>query len=158
MGFAGERGRTNVHGLLPEHGAIFMSNTRTKRVCLRKKLFGLPSSLAEFVKNVKAGMFLFLFEYEKRELHGVFKAASDGEIDIVPAAYGSSGKRFPAQVITIDFMYYLELSFPFFFYSFFLFIFWGNLCSYHKRMPLFPSHPLVRNWEAAEVEPPFADV
>lgn len=138
MGFTGERGRTRVHGLLPEHGAIFMSNARTKRECLRKKLFGLPSSLSKFVKNVKAGMFLFLFEYEKRELHGVFKAASDGEIDIVPAAYGSSGKRFPAQVMTPDFMYYLELSFSFFFYSSVSFSFSGVSCVPFMRDCHFP--------------------
>lgn len=96
MGFTGERSRARFRGLLPEDGAIFMSNTQTMKECLRKKLFGFPSSFAEFVKNVKVGMVLFLFEYRKRLLYGVFKAASDGEIDIVPTAYGLSGKRFPA--------------------------------------------------------------
>ncbi|OWM81072.1 uncharacterized protein LOC116196200 [Punica granatum] len=99
MEFTGERSRTVVSGLLPEYGAIFMSNTHTKKECLRKKLFGLPSSFSDFVKNVKAGMVLFLFEYERRLLYGVFEAASDGEINIIPTAYGSSGKRFPAQVL-----------------------------------------------------------
>ncbi|XP_031374130.1 uncharacterized protein LOC116188799 [Punica granatum] len=98
MEFTGEKLRSVVSGLLPECGAIFMSNTRTKKECLRKKLFGLPSSSTEFVKNVKAGMVLFPFEYERRKLYGVFKAASDGEINIVPSAYGLSGKHFPAQV------------------------------------------------------------
>ncbi|PKI64080.1 hypothetical protein CRG98_015524 [Punica granatum] len=97
MEFTGEKLRSVVSGLLPECGAIFMSNTRTKKECLRKKLFGLPSSSTEFVKNVKAGMVLFPFEYERRKLYGVFKAASDGEINIVPSAYGLSGKHFPAQ-------------------------------------------------------------
>ncbi|XWS42700.1 hypothetical protein CRYUN_Cryun16bG0036700 [Craigia yunnanensis] len=43
-------------------------------------------------------MVLFLFEYEKREFYGVFKATTDGELNIIPYAYSSSGKKFPAQV------------------------------------------------------------
>ncbi|XP_057971762.1 uncharacterized protein LOC131160294 [Malania oleifera] len=85
-------------GKVPEFGAIFMSNTATKRECFRRKIFGLPSSQACFVKQVKAGMVLFLFEFEKRQLYGVFQACSDGAINIVPHAYRSSGKQFPAQV------------------------------------------------------------
>ncbi|GLT47755.1 hypothetical protein SLA2020_214210 [Shorea laevis] len=34
----------------------------------------------------------------RRELYGVFKATSDGELNIVSKAYGSSGRLFPAQV------------------------------------------------------------
>ncbi|KAI3414909.1 DYW_deaminase domain-containing protein [Psidium guajava] len=75
-----------------------MSNTGTKEECLEKMLFGLPSSHVDFVRRVKAGMILFLFEYEQRELHGVFEAASNGEINIISSAYTSSGKQFPSQV------------------------------------------------------------
>ncbi|GLT36708.1 hypothetical protein SLA2020_110690 [Shorea laevis] len=75
-----------------------MSNGSTWEECLKRKLFGLPFSHAEFVKRVKVGMILFLFEYEKRQLYGVFKAASDGDINIVSKAYDSSGRLFPAQV------------------------------------------------------------
>ncbi|KAL1200454.1 B2 protein [Cardamine amara subsp. amara] len=82
----------------PEYGAIFMSNSSTRRECLRRELFGLPIGLAGFVKQVKAGMMLFLFEFESRELHGVFEACSDGGINIEPNAFRSSGKQFPAQV------------------------------------------------------------
>ncbi|KAL9670130.1 hypothetical protein QQ045_007681 [Rhodiola kirilowii] len=85
-------------GLTPEFGAIFMSNESTKHECLRNNLFGLPSRFNDFVKHVKVGMLLFLFEYENRELSGVYEATSDGAIDIVPHAYKSSGKKFPAQV------------------------------------------------------------
>lgn len=85
-------------GTVPECGAIFMSNRKTMEECLRRNLFGLPFSKAGFVKHVKVGMVLFLFEYEKRELHGVFQASTDGAIDIVPEAFCSSGKRFSAQV------------------------------------------------------------
>ncbi|KAJ9707971.1 hypothetical protein PVL29_000167 [Vitis rotundifolia] len=85
-------------GTVPECGAIFMSNRKTMEECLRRKLFGLPFSKTGFVKHVKVGMVLFLFEYERRELHGVFQASTDGAIDIVPEAFCSSGKQFSAQV------------------------------------------------------------
>ncbi|PHT55336.1 hypothetical protein CQW23_03822 [Capsicum baccatum] len=82
----------------PEFGAIFMSNIATKRDCFKHKVFGLPSSMANFVKEVKKGMILFLFEYEKRQLFGVYQAISDGGMNIVPHAFSSSGKQFCAQV------------------------------------------------------------
>ncbi|KAK3188924.1 hypothetical protein Dsin_028485 [Dipteronia sinensis] len=96
MGF--EEQQNSVPGCVPEFGAIFMSNSATKKECFKRKLLGLPFGLANFVKQVKAGMILFLFEFEKRELHGVFQASSDGAINIVPQAFISSGKQFPAQV------------------------------------------------------------
>ncbi|XP_031095398.1 uncharacterized protein LOC115999681 isoform X1 [Ipomoea triloba] len=83
---------------VPEFGAIFMSNRSTKDECFDKRVFGLPPSSANFVKNVKAGMYLFLFEYEERNLYGVFKATSDGRMNIIPQAYRSLGMSFPAQV------------------------------------------------------------
>ncbi|EEF38247.1 conserved hypothetical protein [Ricinus communis] len=89
---------THVHGQFPEFGAIFMSNNATKKECFRRKLLGLPSGQTHFVKQVKARMILFLFEFERRELHGVFQACTDGAINIVPNAFKSSGKQFPAQV------------------------------------------------------------
>ncbi|KDP31494.1 hypothetical protein JCGZ_15446 [Jatropha curcas] len=90
--------KKNVQGKVPDFGAIFMSNSATKEECFRRKLFGLPLGQADFVKQVKAGMILFLFEFESRELCGVFQACSDGAINIVPHAFTSSGKQFPAQV------------------------------------------------------------
>ncbi|KAK1557009.1 hypothetical protein Q3G72_016121 [Acer saccharum] len=96
MGF--EEQQKSVPGCVPEFGAIFMSNSATKKECFKRRLLGLPFGLASFVKQVKAGMILFLFEFEKRELHGVFQASLDGAINIVPQAFISSGKKFPAQV------------------------------------------------------------
>ncbi|PNX95978.1 hypothetical protein L195_g004351 [Trifolium pratense] len=90
--------KKRVSGCFPEHGAIFMSNRNTLQECFGRSLFGLPDSFSSFVKNVKAGMILFLFQFEDRKLHGVFKAISDGGMNIVPRAYASSGKQFPAQV------------------------------------------------------------
>ncbi|XP_062096600.1 uncharacterized protein LOC133802319 [Humulus lupulus] len=90
--------QTNALGRQPEFGAIFMSNSTTRKECLRRKLFGLPPSSENFVKQIKAGMILFLFEYESRLLYGVFQAISDGGMNIVPNAFSSIGKRYPAQV------------------------------------------------------------
>lgn len=99
----------------PEYGAIFMSNNSTRKECLRRELFGLPNWQAGFVKQVKAGMLLFLFEFESRELHGVFQACSDGAINIEPDAFCSSGKQFPAQVVAFTFVLFLSfLSFCFY--------------------------------------------
>lgn len=88
----------NAAGKNPEFGAIFMSSSATKRECLERRLFGLPSCFSQFVKQVKAGMILFLFEYEKRELHGVYRSCCGGAMNIVPNAFSSSGKQFSAQV------------------------------------------------------------
>ncbi|KAB2601678.1 hypothetical protein D8674_002683 [Pyrus ussuriensis x Pyrus communis] len=93
-----DEGQDSFRGVYPEHGAIFMSSSAMKDECFKRGLFGLPSSQGQFVKQVKTGMILFLFEYERRELHGVFQACSDGEMNILPSAYNSSGKQFPAQV------------------------------------------------------------
>ncbi|KAL0910576.1 hypothetical protein M5K25_021574 [Dendrobium thyrsiflorum] len=80
-------------------GAIFMSNRETKLECLRRKLFGLPLSKSKFLKQVKAGMILFLFEHEERKLYGVFEATSDGALNIIPDAFRSTGQSYPAQII-----------------------------------------------------------
>ncbi|KAJ1377772.1 Development/cell death domain [Sesbania bispinosa] len=90
--------RKEVSGRFPEYGAIFMSNRSTLEECFEKSLLGLPGSFSGFVQRVKAGMILFLFEFEERKLYGVFKAISDGTMNIVPHAYTSSGRSFPAQV------------------------------------------------------------
>lgn len=100
-----DEGQHGAHGEDPEYGAIFMSNSATKRECFSRRLFGLPSSQSRFVMQVKYGMILFLFEYEKRQLHGVFRACSDGAMYIEPNAFRKSGKQFPAQVwICISFL------------------------------------------------------
>lgn len=85
----------------PGMGAIFMSNSSTMEECFERQLFGLPYSFADFVQQVKVGMVLFLFEHEKRKLYGIFRATSDGKMNIIPHAYRSTGKQFPAQVLVL---------------------------------------------------------
>ncbi|XVF25393.1 hypothetical protein REPUB_Repub13aG0209000 [Reevesia pubescens] len=93
-----EKVQHTVPGSCPEFGAIFMSNHASKKESLRRKVFALPHSQSHFVKQVKAGMILFMFEFERRELHGVFQACSDGGMNILPHAFSLSGKQLPAQV------------------------------------------------------------
>jgi hypothetical protein len=101
---AGDLCKNKGSGIFPEHGAIFMSNRSTLKECFERSLFGLPGNFSDFVKNVKAGMILFLFEFEERKLHGVFEAITDGGMNIAPHAYVSSGKQFPAQVVIYTFI------------------------------------------------------
>lgn len=89
------REEDNAHEDIPECGAIFMASIFTKKECLERRLLALPSAKAHFVKHIKAGMLLFLFEYGKKQLYGVFQATTDGAVDIVPDAFQG---RFPAQV------------------------------------------------------------
>ncbi|PIN26730.1 hypothetical protein CDL12_00508 [Handroanthus impetiginosus] len=97
-------------GSIPEFGAIFMSSTVTKKESFKRKIFALPSSKAGFVKHVKAGMVLFLFEYDKRQLFGVYQATSDGAVDIVPNGFNYSGRHFSAQVRFTPIWYCAPLS------------------------------------------------
>ncbi|GAA0183505.1 hypothetical protein LIER_30902 [Lithospermum erythrorhizon] len=85
-------------GRVPECGAIFMANMETKKECLELEVFALPSSHSNFVKQVKAGMLLFLFEYESRQLFGVYQAITDGGVNILAQRSCSLFKQYPAQV------------------------------------------------------------
>ncbi|KAG9148539.1 hypothetical protein Leryth_022183 [Lithospermum erythrorhizon] len=85
-------------GRVPECGAIFMANMETKKECLELEVFALPFSHSNFVKQVKAGMLLFLFEYESRQLFGVYQAITDGGVNILAQRSCSLFKQYPAQV------------------------------------------------------------
>lgn len=93
-----EEEENDVPGSIPEFGAIFMSNAETRKECFKQKVFALPQSKAGFVKQVKTGMVLFLFDFERRQLFGVYEATSDGALNILPNVFRSGGKHFPAQV------------------------------------------------------------
>ncbi|AES90085.2 DCD (development and cell death) domain protein [Medicago truncatula] len=88
----------NARGKDPVFGAIFIANSESRRECFKKGLFGLPSSYIPFVEKIKPDMALFLFDYEKKLLHGVFKATSKGGSNIDPKAFTSLGIQYPAQV------------------------------------------------------------
>uniref|UniRef100_A0A0A9FE74 DCD domain-containing protein n=1 Tax=Arundo donax TaxID=35708 RepID=A0A0A9FE74_ARUDO len=82
-------------------GVIFGCKHDTIEECFRKQLFGLPSVHYSYVRNIKPGLPLFLFNYSGRKLHGLFEAASPGQMSIDPYAWskdGSLSSAFPAQV------------------------------------------------------------
>jgi hypothetical protein len=91
-------------------GAIIICNRLTKRDFFQYKLFALPGYATTFIKKIRAGMLLFLFEFEERKLYGVFEAASDGALDILPDAFASLWKFRPAQVsmlLLLSFVFWL---------------------------------------------------
>jgi len=79
-------------------GAIIICNGLTKRQFFEQKHFALPGYAATFIKKIRAGMLLFLFEHEERKLYGVFEATSDGALNILPDSCASLCKFRPAQV------------------------------------------------------------
>lgn len=62
---------------------------------------GLPTVHFSYVKNIRPGLPLFLFNYSDRTLHGIFEAASPGRLSIDRYAWTGDGAKvtpFPAQV------------------------------------------------------------
>ncbi|KAK9668542.1 hypothetical protein RND81_13G068000 [Saponaria officinalis] len=83
-------------------GVIFGCTDKTVTECLSKQLFGLPSQHFGYVKNIDPGLPLFLFNYSRRALHGIYEAASVGQLNINPYGWtkdGSDRTSFPAQVL-----------------------------------------------------------
>ncbi|XP_041000681.1 uncharacterized protein LOC121246573 isoform X1 [Juglans microcarpa x Juglans regia] len=81
-------------------GVIFGCKNNTIEECYSEQLFGLPRPHFSYVKNVSIGLPLFLFNYSDRKLHGIFEAASQGQLDIRPYGWTQDGSDtpFPAQV------------------------------------------------------------
>ncbi|GMH13315.1 hypothetical protein Nepgr_015156 [Nepenthes gracilis] len=82
-------------------GVIFGCKHCTFNECMAKQLFGLPAPHFAYVKNVTPGMPLFLFNYSDRRLHGIFEAASPGQMNINQWGWtldGSGTTPYPAQV------------------------------------------------------------
>lgn len=82
-------------------GVIFGCTNSTIKECLSNQLFGLPSQHLSYVKNIDPGLPLFLFNYSDRKLHGIFEAASSGQMNINPYGWTTDGSErtiYPAQV------------------------------------------------------------
>ncbi|CAN8251945.1 unnamed protein product [Cochlearia groenlandica] len=76
-------------------GYIFMCNAVTKPDCFRYRVFGIPRGRKDVVESIKPGMKLFLYDFEKRLLYGVYEATVGGKLDIEPEAFD---RKYPAQV------------------------------------------------------------
>ncbi|GAA0145909.1 hypothetical protein LIER_05986 [Lithospermum erythrorhizon] len=82
-------------------GVVFGTTNNTIKECLAKQIFGLPAQHLFYVKNINPGLPLFLFNYSDRKMHGIFEAASPGQMNINPYAFtldGSEKTHYPAQV------------------------------------------------------------
>jgi hypothetical protein len=72
---------------------------------------GLPSGHFVYVKNVKPGMPLFLFNYSDRKMHGIFEAACAGQLNIDRFAWSDNGRiktQFPAQVSSSNILFIMS--------------------------------------------------
>jgi hypothetical protein len=79
-------------------GLIFMCNDRVRTNCFRHKVFGMPFSKKRLLDHVKPGTKLFLFEYEARNLWGIYEAASFPGFELENEAFNGSEVDFPLQV------------------------------------------------------------
>ncbi|KAL3631356.1 hypothetical protein CASFOL_024340 [Castilleja foliolosa] len=68
---------------------IFGCKHHTFSECLNRKIFGLPDAHYSYVKNINPGLVLFLFNYSDRNLHGIFKAVSRGQLNLDNQAWAS---------------------------------------------------------------------
>ncbi|KAJ0238174.1 Development/cell death domain-containing protein [Hirschfeldia incana] len=82
-------------GIQQQPGYIFMCNGRTKQDCFRYRVFGIPRGGRNVVERIRPGMKLFLYDFEKRLLYGVYEATVGGKLDIEPDAFE---RKYPAQV------------------------------------------------------------
>jgi len=76
-------------------GFVSVCKNETEQECFRLMLFGSVKSWFDRVDQVKRGDAGFLLNLDKDVLYGIFRAETDGTLNIVPDAWGG---RFPAQI------------------------------------------------------------
>ena len=76
-------------------GCIFVCTQRTESECFKESLFGSGKAYGPAVLRIKRGDVLFLNNLDKDVLYGIFKAVSDGGLNIQPEAWHG---KYPYQV------------------------------------------------------------
>lgn len=74
---------------------VFVCTNKTEPECLQRMLFGTSKLYASGALAVKSGDVLFLLNVNSNVLHGIFRAKSDGQRNIVPEAWKG---KYPYQV------------------------------------------------------------
>jgi len=57
---------------------IFGCTNNTIAECHSRQLFGLPRAHISYVRNIREGLPLFLFNYDDHRLYGIYEAAGSG--------------------------------------------------------------------------------
>ena len=76
-------------------GYIFACTNASQQECFARFLFGTGRPYGAVAMRVKKGDFLFLLNLESDLLYGIFKASSDGKVNIEPDAWKG---KYPYQV------------------------------------------------------------
>ena len=76
-------------------GFIFACTNSSQAECLQRMLFGTSRQYGAVAMRVKKGAFLFLLNLDSDLLFGVFRAVSDGKLNIEPDAWNGN---YPYQV------------------------------------------------------------
>jgi DNA modification methylase len=76
-------------------GFLFACTKKTENECFEKLLFGADTVYAPIVIRVRKGDLLFLNNLDTDNLYGVFRAISDGDLNIRPDAWNG---KYPYQV------------------------------------------------------------
>ncbi|KAH7373931.1 hypothetical protein KP509_17G080100 [Ceratopteris richardii] len=79
-------------------GLVFLCSSSTFKECFHFRVFGLPAPQKEVVERVLPGTKLFLFNFDSKELFGVFEAVSRGGLNLVPEAFLDAKATYAAQV------------------------------------------------------------
>ncbi|KAL0053072.1 hypothetical protein WJX82_000472 [Trebouxia sp. C0006] len=82
-------------------GVIFGCSHDTYDECVNGLIFGLPRPHICYVQYIVPGMPVFLYNYSDRTMHGIFKAVSEGDLEINPrgwTTFPNQRTQYPAQV------------------------------------------------------------
>lgn len=76
-------------------GYVFACTNSSQDECFKRLLFGSSKVYGAVAMRVRKGDFLFLWNLDSDLLYGVFRAAADAQLNIVPDAWGG---KYPYQV------------------------------------------------------------